>query len=68
MALPKRKHSKARRDKRRTHWKLAVPSMTRCPQCAQPCLPHRACPHCGTYRGRHVVVIAQKNERGKAER
>jgi large subunit ribosomal protein L32 len=60
MALPKRKHSKARRDKSRTHWKLAVPLLTKCPQCAQPMRPHRVCPSCGTYRGRQVVVVAEK--------
>ena len=60
MALPKRKHSKARRDKSRTHWKLAVPSMTKCPQCARAVAPHRVCVHCGYYRGRQVIAIAEK--------
>ena len=64
MALPKRKHSKARRDKSRTHWKLTLPSVTACPQCARPTLSHRACSSCGTYRGRQVVVIAEKKPKG----
>ena len=62
MALPKRKHSKARRDKSRTHWKLAAPSLTKCPQCAQPVIPHRVCAKCGFYRGRQVLVIAEKKQ------
>ena len=62
MALPKRKHSKARRDKSRTHWKLKRLSLTKCPQCAQPLLPHRACLSCGTYRGRQVLVVAEKKQ------
>ena len=34
MAVPKRKVSKARRDKRRSNvWKLTVPGMTACPKC-----------------------------------
>jgi large subunit ribosomal protein L32 len=28
-----------------------------CPQCKSPKLPHRACPTCGTYKGREVVVL-----------
>ena len=60
MALPKRKHSKSRRDKSRTHWKLSVPSLTKCPQCAQPVLPHHACTHCGYYRGRQVILVREK--------
>ena len=63
MALPKRKHSKSRRDKSRTHWKLATPSIGACPQCARPALPHRVCPHCGTYRGRQVLTIAEPKDK-----
>ena len=36
MAVPKRKVSKARRDKRRnSHWKLSLPGMTKCPKCGE---------------------------------
>ena len=66
MALPKRKHSKARRDKSRTHWKLTVPPLTKCPQCARVVVPHRVCPFCGYYRGRQVLVIPSKEEGKKA--
>ena len=33
MAVPKRKKSKSKRDKRRTHQKIAAPSVVTCPQC-----------------------------------
>ena len=34
MAVPKRKTSKARRDKRRNNlWKLSAPALAKCPQC-----------------------------------
>jgi len=55
MAVPKRKKSKSKRDKRRTHHKIAAPSLTRCPQCGEARLPHHACPSCGTYKGRTVI-------------
>jgi len=60
MALPKRKHSKSRRDKSRTHWKLIMPTLTKCPQCAQPVLPHHVCARCGYYRGRQVIVVSEQ--------
>ena len=63
MALPKRKHSKARRDKSRTHWKLTLPSLSKCPQCARPVRPHHTCPHCGYYRGRQVLVIKAREKK-----
>ena len=66
MALPKRKHSKARRDKSRTHWKLTLPSMNKCPQCGQPGIPHRVCAACGFYRGRQVLVIREKKSKGSS--
>jgi len=36
MALPTRKHSRARRDKSRIHWRLRLPTLTTCPQCGKP--------------------------------
>jgi len=65
MANPMRKHTPSRRDKRRANWKLTLPTLTRCSQCAQHIIPHRICPHCGYYRGRHMVVIISKEERAK---
>lgn len=62
MPNPKRKHSKSRRDKSRAIWKMRVASTTQCAQCGQQILPHRVCPHCGTYRGRQVVTVPAKKE------
>ena len=33
MAVPKRKVSKSRRDKRKANWKISVPSIVECPHC-----------------------------------
>lgn len=55
MAVPKRKTSKARRDKRRTHYKLSVPGMSVCPKCGEIKLPHRVCKTCGTYKDIDVI-------------
>jgi large subunit ribosomal protein L32 len=57
MAVPKRKTSKSRRDKRRTHQKLGTPALVECTQCHQPKRPHHVCPTCGTYRGREVEPL-----------
>ena len=55
MAVPKRRTSKAKRDKRRSHDSLTPPGMSVCPQCNAPKLPHRVCPSCGSYRGRTII-------------
>jgi len=58
MAVPKRKVSKARRDKRRSNvWKLKAPGMVKCPQCGEFNLPHRVCKNCGYYNGRAVIKV-----------
>ena len=42
MAVPKRKTSKSRRDKRRATHAIEAPRVNVCPQCGQPKLPHRS--------------------------
>ena len=56
MAVPKRKTSKARRDKRRANWKLAIPGIVKCKQCGELIMPHRVCKACGYYNGKEVVA------------
>ena len=55
MALPKRRQSKTRGKKRRTHYKSKLVSTMKCAQCGAQKVSHRACPNCGYYRGRPVV-------------
>ena len=58
MAVPKRKVSKARRDKRRSStWKLELPGMTKCPKCGEFVKTHRVCKSCGYYKGQEVVKV-----------
>ncbi|MDD5044083.1 MAG: 50S ribosomal protein L32 [Candidatus Omnitrophica bacterium] len=63
MPLPKRRHSKTRGRKRRTHWKLSSPNLAVCPQCKQPKLAHRICPICGYYSGKLVMEIKVKEKK-----
>ena len=58
MAVPKRKTSRARRDKRRSNvWKLPTPAFSRCTQCGELKLAHRVCPNCGFYKGKEIVKV-----------
>lgn len=57
MAVPKRRTSKSRRNKRRTHQKVTAPNLTTCAKCGEAKLPHHVCPNCGTYRGRRFLEI-----------
>jgi large subunit ribosomal protein L32 len=55
--LPKRKLSKGRRDRRRTHDSLKPNHLVVCPNCGEKHLPHYVCPNCGHYAGREVIEI-----------
>ncbi len=61
MAVPKRKTSKARVRSRRksSAHKKPLPIASKCPECDEAKLPHRACinPGCGYYKGRQVLTI-----------
>ncbi|MFZ4627970.1 MAG: 50S ribosomal protein L32 [Blastocatellia bacterium] len=55
MPNPKRRHSKSRSRKRRTHDALNRTGLSGCPNCGSMRLPHRVCPSCGFYAGRVVL-------------
>jgi len=55
MAHPKRKTSKQRRDKRRTHLKASRKHTATCSNCGATYEYHRVCPECGFYRGQMAI-------------
>lgn len=58
MAVPKRRTSKARRDKRRaSSYRLRKVTISECPQCHEPKLPHRVCRSCGHYKNREAISV-----------
>lgn len=71
MPTPKQRHTKSRRNRRRSHHALKQAKVVVCSKCHQPVLPHRLCLNCGTYNGREVIdVLAKldKKERKKKEK
>ena len=57
MANPKRRHSKARRNKRRAHDAIKAPGTAICSNCGESKLPHRVCPACGYYGDREIIEV-----------
>lgn len=60
MPNPKRRHSKTRTSKRRTHDALPQVAVGQCAQCHEAKPPHVVCPHCGYYRGRPVRAVEER--------
>mgnify|MGYP001041096523 CR=1 FL=1 len=58
MAVPKRKHSQARKNKRRSQvWRLTAPNLSKCTQCGELKVPHRVCGNCGYYKGKEIIKV-----------
>lgn len=49
MPNPKRRHSRTRKLKRRSHDALTVTNANHCPRCGAACKSHRVCDNCGHY-------------------
>lgn len=58
MAVPKRRTSKTRKNKRRASaYRFNKPAVAICPNCGAPRLPHRVCRSCGQYDGKTVISM-----------
>jgi large subunit ribosomal protein L32 len=57
--LPKRKISKTRRNKRRTHDALSLKHLVECDNCGEYRVSHRVCPKCGYYKGEQVTEVKE---------
>ncbi len=55
MAHPKRRQSKTRRDKRRTHDAITAPTVAKCSNCGAAVKYHTVCSECGYYRGKLAI-------------
>ena len=60
--LPKRKVSKGRRDRRRSHDALKARNLVQCSNCGRMRLPHRVCPNCGYYQGREIIEVEAESK------
>ena len=57
MAVPKRRTSTARKNKRRSNvWKMSAPTLVKCSNCGAYTVSHKVCYNCGYYNGKQVVV------------
>ncbi|MCY4400036.1 MAG: 50S ribosomal protein L32 [Gemmatimonadetes bacterium] len=60
MAVPKKRVSKQRQRKRRTHYKASKPTVATCSRTGDPTLRHRVCPTSGIYRGKQIYEVEEQ--------
>ena len=66
-AVPARRVSKTRKNKRRASLKVSKPTFVKCPNCGEMITPHRACPSCGFYKGKEVIKQEKEASKEKKE-
>jgi large subunit ribosomal protein L32 len=62
MAVPKRRTSRSKQGKRRSHHHATPIQVNYCPHCGEPVLSHRVCPNCGKYRDRTIISGKEEEE------
>lgn len=60
MAVPKQRHTKSRRNRRRSHLALKGKSFSVCQKCGEVVLPHHICVNCGFYKGKEIINVLAK--------
>jgi len=69
MPVPKQRHTKSRRNRRRSHLAMKKKNLSTCPKCGEPVLSHRYCANCGFYKNREVIdVLARLEKREKKQK
>ena len=63
MAVPKQRHTKSRRNRRRSHLAIKKKNLSVCPKCGEPILSHCYCANCGFYKDKEVVDVLAKLEK-----
>ncbi len=65
---PKR-HTKGKRNRRRSHLALTKTLLFACAKCSKAVLPHYICAYCGFYNGKEVIdVMAKLDKKEKKKR
>jgi len=65
MSVPKQRHTKQRRDRKRERFAIKPIKTQTCPKCGKEKLPHKACAACGFYKGKEVVNTLKKVSKKK---
>ena len=65
MSVPKQRHTKGRRDRKRKRFAVKPGQTVVCPKCKAFILPHCVCPKCGFYKGREVIDTLKKTKKKK---
>ena len=68
MANPKKKHTRMRRNMRRSaSWRVTGHNLSKCSHCGGPMISHQVCPDCGFYNGELIIPKKAKQKKEEGE-
>ena len=56
-AVPKRRISHSRKNNKRSHHRVELPTLIDCPHCKNKMVIHHACTYCGKYKNKVILPI-----------
>lgn len=59
MAVPRNRHSNARKNSKRAHFAKQPKQLTSCGNCNARKVPHVICPSCGFYAGKEMISMSE---------
>lgn len=68
MAVPKSRHTKSKRDRRRSQISLTKKELMVCSNCGEKKLPHRVCEECGHYKKEEVLKKDEEKKKKTEEK
>jgi large subunit ribosomal protein L32 len=58
--VPKKRKTSTRGKQGRSHDRLKIINLLKCPKCGDPVVPHTVCLTCGYYRNREILHLETK--------
>lgn len=68
MAVPKKKLTRTRTGKRRSHLALKKLNLVKCDSCNELKMPHTVCQNCGKYKKNQIIDFSSKDKKNKKEK
>jgi len=62
MGVPKYRRSRSMRKHHQGHLRAQRVTVSECPRCHEPKLPHRVCVECGFYNGMEIIKFDDEDE------
>jgi large subunit ribosomal protein L32 len=68
MSVPKQRRNSSATSRRRSHLSLTLKKVNACAECGKTMTAHRACPECGSYKGKKTLLSKKADKKKQRAR